>query len=76
MRFGYFTLSDNHYQDNQRTANELIADIIDEAVYAEQVGLYSAWIGEHHFSTLGVLSCLWRLPSSPRAPGASGFLQQ
>jgi alkanesulfonate monooxygenase SsuD/methylene tetrahydromethanopterin reductase-like flavin-dependent oxidoreductase (luciferase family) len=57
MRFGYFTLSDNHYQDNQRTANELIADIIDEAVYAEQVGLNSAWIGEHHFSTLGVLSC-------------------
>ena len=57
MRFGYFTLSDNHYQDNRRTANELIADIIDEAVYAEQVGLNSAWIGEHHFSTLGVLSC-------------------
>ena len=57
MRFGYFTLSDNHYQDNQRTANELIADIIDEAVYAEQVGLNSAWIGEHHFSTLGVMSC-------------------
>ena len=57
MRFGYFTLSDNHYQDNQRIANELIADIIDEAVYAEQVGLNSAWIGEHHFSTLGVLSC-------------------
>jgi alkanesulfonate monooxygenase SsuD/methylene tetrahydromethanopterin reductase-like flavin-dependent oxidoreductase (luciferase family) len=35
----------------------LIAGIIDEAVYAETVGLHSAWIGEHHFSTLGVLSC-------------------
>jgi len=57
MKFGYFTLSDNHYENNARTANALVADIIDEAVYAETVGLHSAWIGEHHFSTLGVLSC-------------------
>jgi alkanesulfonate monooxygenase SsuD/methylene tetrahydromethanopterin reductase-like flavin-dependent oxidoreductase (luciferase family) len=57
MQFGYFTLSDNHYVDNRRGANQLIADILDEAVYAEEVGLHSAWIGEHHFSTLGVLSC-------------------
>ena len=57
MQFGYFTLSDNHYDNNPRTANQLIADILDEAVYAEEVGLHSAWIGEHHFSTLGVLSC-------------------
>ncbi len=57
MQFGYFTLSDNHYRDNARSANQLIADILDEAVYAEEVGLNSAWIGEHHFSTLGVLSC-------------------
>src|SRR4051812_23410445 len=57
MDFGYFTLSDNHYRDNRRGANELVAEILDQAVYAEQVGLHSAWIGEHHFSTLGVLSC-------------------
>ena len=57
MKFGYFTLSDNHYDDNKRTANRFVADILDEAVYAEEVGLHSAWIGEHHFSTLGVLSC-------------------
>ncbi|HEV2546510.1 MAG TPA: LLM class flavin-dependent oxidoreductase [Stellaceae bacterium] len=57
MDFGYFTLSDNHYVDNRRGANEFVADILDEAIYAEAVGLHSAWIGEHHFSTLGVLSC-------------------
>ena len=57
MDFGYFTLSDNHYVDNRRGANEFVADILDEAIYAEEVGLHSAWIGEHHFSTLGVLSC-------------------
>src|SRR5262249_46579103 len=54
MEFGYFTLSDNNYRDNQRTPNAFIADIIDEALYAEQLGMHSAWIGEHHFSTLGV----------------------
>lgn len=57
MQFGYFTLSDNAYRDQPRPANAFVADIIDEAIYAEQVGLHSAWIGEHHFSTLGVLSC-------------------
>src|SRR5438132_567685 len=57
MQFGYFTLSDNHYVDNRRSANQLVADILDEALYAEEVGLHSAWIGEHHFSTLGVLAC-------------------
>ena len=53
MEFGYFTLSDNHYDNNERDANTFVADILDEAVYAEEVGLHSAWIGEHHFSTLG-----------------------
>jgi len=57
MQFGYFTLSDNRYENNGRGANQLVADIIAEAVYAEEVGLHSAWIGEHHFSSLGVLSC-------------------
>jgi len=57
MQFGYFTLSDNHYENNHRDANDFVNDILDEAVYAEEVELHSAWIGEHHFSTLGVLSC-------------------
>jgi alkanesulfonate monooxygenase SsuD/methylene tetrahydromethanopterin reductase-like flavin-dependent oxidoreductase (luciferase family) len=57
MRFGYFTLSDNAYRENTRAPNQFIADIIDEAVFADEIGLHSAWIGEHHFSTLGVLSC-------------------
>jgi len=57
MRFGYFTLSDNAYRDNPRGPNQFVANIIDEAVYADRLGMHSAWIGEHHFSTLGVLSC-------------------
>jgi len=57
MEFGYFTLSDNHYKNNTRTSNQFIADITDEALYADRIGMHSAWIGEHHFNSLGVLSC-------------------
>jgi len=57
MEFGYFTLSDNNYRDNPRTPNAFVTDIVNEALYAEELGMHSAWIGEHHFSTLGVNSC-------------------
>src|SRR5213078_5174608 len=57
MKFGYFTLSDNHYDNNTRSANQFVADITAEALYAEELGMHSAWIGEHHFNSLGVLSC-------------------
>ena len=57
MEFGYFTLSDNHYDNNSRDANQFVSDIAAEALYADQLGMHSAWIGEHHFNSLGVLSC-------------------
>src|SRR5215471_7687896 len=57
MEFGYFTLSDNHYENNPRDANTFVSDIAAEALYADQIGMHSAWIGEHHFNSLGVLSC-------------------
>ena len=39
-----FALGGHHDGNNTQTANELIADILDESVYAEEVGLYSAWV--------------------------------
>ena len=57
MDFGYFTLSDNHYENNTRSSNRFVADITAEALYADTLGMHSAWIGEHHFNSLGVLSC-------------------
>ena len=57
MEFGYFTLSDNHYENNTRSPNQFVDDITNEALYADQLGMHSAWIGEHHFNSLGVLSC-------------------
>ena len=57
MKFGYFTLSDNHYLGNTRSSNQYTADITAEAIYADEIGMHSAWIGEHHFGDLGILSC-------------------
>jgi alkanesulfonate monooxygenase SsuD/methylene tetrahydromethanopterin reductase-like flavin-dependent oxidoreductase (luciferase family) len=57
MEFGYFTLSDNHYENNARSPNQFVSDITDEALHADTLGMHSAWIGEHHFNSLGVLSC-------------------
>ncbi len=56
MEFGYFTLSDNAYPGNTRTPNMLVRDIAAQAIHADAIGMHSAWIGEHHFSTLGVVS--------------------
>ena len=44
-------------QQSARTPNQFVADITDEALYADELGMHSAWIGEHHFNSLGVLSC-------------------
>ena len=57
MKFGYFTLSDNAYPDLGRTAEQFILQIREQALHAERIGLHSAWIGEHHFDSLGVNSC-------------------
>ena len=57
MQFGYFTLSDNRYPGNPRTPERLVEEIYEQALWAEQVGLNSAWIGEHHFNLLGVNAC-------------------
>ena len=75
MECGYFTLSDNHYADNSRKPNQFVTDITAEALYAEQIGMHSAWIGEHHFNSLGVLSCpISCLPTLRQRQSASASL--
>ena len=56
MKFGYFTLSDNAYPNNARSPERFITEIREQAIYADQLGMNSAWIGEHHFDSLGVNS--------------------
>jgi alkanesulfonate monooxygenase SsuD/methylene tetrahydromethanopterin reductase-like flavin-dependent oxidoreductase (luciferase family) len=57
MEFGYFTLSDNRYPDNMRTPEQFITQIYDQALWAERLGMHSAWVGEHHFNLLGINAC-------------------
>ena len=57
MKFGYFTLSDNRYPNNARSPEQFLREIFEQAVYADEIGLSSAWIGEHHFNLLGINPC-------------------
>jgi len=57
MDFGYFTLSDNRYRNNPRSPEQFVREIYQQALFAEKIGLHSAWIGEHHFNLLGVNPC-------------------
>ena len=74
MEFGYFTLSDNHYENNPRNANEFVSNITAETLYAESSGMHSAWIGEHHFNSWAccpaLTSCSRMLPQGPSASGS------
>lgn len=56
MQFGYFTLSDNAYPNNPRSASDFVLEIREQAILADRLGYHSAWIGEHHFDSLGVNS--------------------
>jgi alkanesulfonate monooxygenase SsuD/methylene tetrahydromethanopterin reductase-like flavin-dependent oxidoreductase (luciferase family) len=57
MKIGYFTLTDNpiEYGRTRKDANQMIKDLAEQCVYAEELGFNSVWVPEHHFSVLGVL---------------------
>ena len=57
MKLGYFTLTDNPpgYGETRKDANRLIEEVLAECIYAEEIGLNSAWVPEHHFGLFGVL---------------------
>jgi len=56
MEFGYFTLSDNRYPGNPRTSEQFLREIYEQCIYAEQIGMHSVWVGEHHFNRRGCVS--------------------
>lgn len=57
MKFGFFTLTDNpiEYGAERKDPNQLIKDVVEQGVYAEELGFNSVWLPEHHFSVFGVL---------------------
>lgn len=57
MKIGYFTLTDNpiEYGDTRKDPNQMVLDLAEQCIYAEDLGFNSVWVPEHHFSALGVL---------------------
>ena len=61
MRLGYFTLTDNPpaYGADRKDPNRLLEEVMAQCLHAEEIGLNSVWVPEHHFGLFGVL------PSAP-----------
>ncbi len=57
MEFGYFSLTDNPpgYAERRADHNQLILDVVEQAIAADELGYNSAWLPEHHFGYFGVL---------------------
>src|SRR5580704_11946519 len=55
MRFGIFILGD---KPPQLTHQEVLANVLEEARWAEELGFEEVWLAEHHFSTYGTLANL------------------
>src|SRR5204863_2341999 len=53
MRFGIGMYSTQRPPDSVRTHRQLYGDMVREALLAEEVGLDSFWIAEHHFAPDG-----------------------
>ena len=55
MKFGVFILGDkpNHLSDQ-----EVFANVLEEARWAEELGYDEVWLAEHHFSPYGMLADL------------------
>ena len=55
MRFGIFILGD---KPPQLTHQEVLANVLEEARWAEEFGFDEVWLAEHHFSAYGTLANL------------------
>ena len=61
MKLGHFTLTDNPpmYGTGRKNPSRLLEEVMAQGLYAEEIGLNSVWVPEHHFGLFGVL------PSAP-----------
>lgn len=55
MKFGLFILGD---KPPQRSYQEVFANVLEEARWAEEFGFDAVWLAEHHFSPYGLLASL------------------
>jgi alkanesulfonate monooxygenase SsuD/methylene tetrahydromethanopterin reductase-like flavin-dependent oxidoreductase (luciferase family) len=55
VRFGIFILGDKPPQSSHQ---EVLANVLEEARWAEELGFDEVWLAEHHFSAYGTLANL------------------
>lgn len=56
MEFGLFTVFDNYKDEIGRSHKQLLDDVVEQSVLADQLGYDSVWFAEHHFSEYGILT--------------------
>ncbi|HYW91360.1 MAG TPA: LLM class flavin-dependent oxidoreductase [Gammaproteobacteria bacterium] len=67
MKTSVFSVTD-HYPEGQRSLAEFYAQIVDEIVYAEELGFANYFVAEHHFHEYGVVAA----PDALLAAAAAG----
>jgi alkanesulfonate monooxygenase SsuD/methylene tetrahydromethanopterin reductase-like flavin-dependent oxidoreductase (luciferase family) len=64
VKLGYLTLmrEPSPYGARRRDPNRFFHDVIEDAVFAEEIGLNSVWLPEHH---CGLFGCYVNVGLSP-----------
>jgi alkanesulfonate monooxygenase SsuD/methylene tetrahydromethanopterin reductase-like flavin-dependent oxidoreductase (luciferase family) len=56
MEFGLFTVFDHYKGRIDRTPEQLLHEVLEQTVVADELGYNAAWFAEHHFSEYGILT--------------------
>lgn len=56
MEFGLFTVFDNYKERLNRPHEQMLNEVLDQTVLADELGYDSVWFAEHHFSEYGILT--------------------
>jgi alkanesulfonate monooxygenase SsuD/methylene tetrahydromethanopterin reductase-like flavin-dependent oxidoreductase (luciferase family) len=55
MKFGTFSVADHYPSEIPRTAGQLYEQLLEQCELADQLGLDSFWVAEHHFHQYGAI---------------------
>ncbi|MBM4763726.1 LLM class flavin-dependent oxidoreductase [Bacillus sp. B15-48] len=59
MEFSLFTVFDNYKNQKEsftRTPEQLLQEVLEQTVVADELGYKAAWFAEHHFSEYGIMT--------------------
>lgn len=56
MELGLFTVFDNYKEKLGRSHEQLLNEVLEQTVLADELGYSSVWFAEHHFSEYGILT--------------------